>query len=532
MSLLINSQRHNVDRLLALVLLWNVAGGAFVTLGAPWLSEIAGTTRLRPPAVLPSGSGWLAIGVPTHFAGIWLSMLGVYALQRMRRHLPWHLAAVLFYAPQTFAITSPLHLDMWIGLFAATHFQPPIGPAIAINWIATALLLVHALLALNWIVMTPLLFHAWLRLLDSKFHAPLAWMPRPALRLFRGFWGSAPLSRTALSRRYATVATITACAFLPLVPPEAFYASPQTLEFVQTQYFTGWFEKEDLMFWRRLLLLPVTFVAAYVIAFVWSGGQGEPRFSAKRGILAALLAYVYLGMAADLLSRWLSDGSEPLFRLFLIAWVFLLPLMLLVPVTGAVAGAWLGRKIAAPQEGDQRRSSRLTFGMLLTLAMPLLGLLLGYVLGASQRNRIEAAREVAQRALEHFDRNEPDRLYAMFMSDSLAMIDRDSFIATLRERRSSLGELRSGNARRELRHHWYFRAGVIQFDYSRVGAKSQSSESIVIDVHGAAPAVSAVFMTFEGQPPARNVFVPRRNCGDYELLHCGGSDDRPPRSLF
>src|SRR5688572_17653886 len=110
-------QRRNVDRLLALILLWNVVASAFVTLGAPWLAEIAGTTSLRPPAGLPTGTGWLATGVPTHFAGIWLWVLGGYALYRMRRHLRWHLAAVLFYAPQTFAITSPLHVDMWIGLF-------------------------------------------------------------------------------------------------------------------------------------------------------------------------------------------------------------------------------------------------------------------------------------------------------------------------------------------------------------------------------------------------------------------------------
>jgi hypothetical protein len=487
------SQRHNVDRLLALILLWNVVGGAFVTLGAPWLAEIAGATGLRSPSVLPAGSGWLAIGVPTHFAGIWLSILGGYALYRMRRHLPWHLGAVLFYAPQTFAITSPLHIDTWIGLYAATALQP----AIAVNWIAIILLLAHA----------------WSWLSDSKFRAHLERMPVVALGLYRDFWGlTPPLSRAALSRRYASIAAITALVFLPLVPPEAFYPSGHASPM-----------------WRLLLLLPVTFVAAYVMAFVWSGGGREPRFSARRGTVAALLTYLYLGMAADLLSRWLSDGQEQLFRLFLVAWIYLLPLILLVPVTGAVAGTWLGRKIAAPQES----SSRLTLGMWLTLVTPLLALLLSYALGAPQRNQIETARAVAQRALAHFDQNEPDQLYAMFTTESLAMIDRDSFIATLRGRRDSQGELRDSDARRELRHQWYPRAGIIQFDFSRAGAKGESSESIVIDVHGSAPAVSAVFMSFEGQPPAHNVFVPRRDCGrNTELLHCGGFDDPPPRSLF
>lgn len=513
----IYSQRHNVDRLLALILLWNVVGGAFVALGAPWLAEIAGTAGLRPPAVLPAGSGWLAIGVPTHFAGLWLSGLGAYALHRMRRHLRWHLAAVLFYAPQTFAITSPLHVDMWIGLFAATHFQPPTGPAIAVNWIAITLFLGHA----------------WLGLLDSRFRAHLERMPAVVLGLSREFWGSTPLSRAALSRRYASIATMAACAFLPLVPADAFYPSRHTLELVETQYASAWFDEEAIMFWRRLLLLPMTFLAAYVVAFVWSGGQREPRFSGRRGVAATLLTYIYLAMAADLLSRWLSDGREPLFRLFLVAWIYLLPLILLLPATGAVTGAWLGRNVAAPQEAYQRRCSRLTSGMWLTLVTPLLALLLSYALGASQRNRIETARAVAQRALAHFDQNEPDRLYAMFMTESLAMIDRDSFIAALRERRASLGELRNSDARRELRHRWYPRAEVIQFDYSRAGAKGQSSESIVIDVHGPTPTVSAVFMSFDGQPPAHNVFVPRRDCGgNNELLHCGHFDDLPPRSLF
>lgn len=488
----IYSQRHNVDRLLALILLWNVVGGAFVTLGAPWLAEIAGTTGLRPSAVLPAGSGWLAIGVPTHLAGIWLSALGVYALHRMRCHLPWHLVAVLFYAPQTFAITSPLHVDMWIGLFAATSFQPPVGPAIAFNWIAITLLLTHAGVGL------------W----DSRFRANLERMPAAVLTPLRWFWGSTPLSRAALSLRYASIATIAAFVFLPLVPAEAFYPS-------------------------RLPLLPVTFVIAYVVAFVWSGGQREPHFSARRGVAATLLTYVYLAMAADLLSRWLSDGRELLFRLFLVAWIFLLPLMLLLPVIGGVTGAWLGRNVAAPQEGDQRRSSKLTVGMWLTLVTPLLALLLSYALGAPQRNRIETARAVAQRALAHFDQNEPDRLYAMFTAESLTMIDRDSFIATLRERRDSVGRLQNSDGRRELRHHWYPRAEIIQFDFSRAGAKGQSSESIVIDVHGPAPAVSVVFMTFEGRPPSHDLFVPRRDCGsNTAALHCGRFDDLPPRSLF
>jgi hypothetical protein len=333
-------------------------------------------------------------------------------------------------------------------------------------------------------------------------------MPAVALGLSREFWGATPLSRTALSRRYASIATITAIAFLPLVP-------------------------SDVIYLGRLALLPVTFVAAYVVAFVWSGGQREPRFSGGRGITAALLTYVYLAMAADLLSRWRSDGQEQLFRLFLLAWIYLLPFVLIVPVTGAVAGAWLGRNVAAPQESDQRRTSRLTAGMWLTLVVPPLALLLSYALGASQRNQIETARVVAQRALEHFDRSETEQLYAMFTTESSGLIDRDSFIATLRERRDSLGELRNGDARRELRYRWYPRAGIIQFDYSRAGAKGQSSESIVIDMHGPAPILSAVFMSFDGQPPAHNVFVPRRNCGgNIELLHCGRFDDEPPRSLF
>jgi hypothetical protein len=326
----IYSQRRNVDRLLALVLLWNTVAGAFVTLGAPWLAEIAGATGLRPAASLPQGSGWLSIGVPTHFAGIWLSMLGAYALYRARCRLQWHLAAALFYAPQAFAITSPLHVDMWVGLFAATSFQSPAGPAIAVNWIAITLLLTHA----------------WLGLWDSKYRADLERTPAVVLGLSREFWGATPLSRTALSRRYATIATITAVAFLPLVPSDVIYPG-------------------------RLALLPVTFVAAYVVAFVWSGGQREPRFSGGRGITAALLTYVYLAMAADLLSRWHSDGQEQLFRLFILAWIYLLPFVLIVPVTGAVAGAWLGRNVAAPQESDQRRASRLTSGMWLTLVVPL-----------------------------------------------------------------------------------------------------------------------------------------------------------------
>jgi hypothetical protein len=162
-------------------------------------------------------------------------------------------------------------------------------------------------------------------------------------------------------------------------------------------------------------------------------------------------------------------------------------------------------------------------------------LLLSYALDAPKRNRIEAARVVAQRALEYFDKNAPEQLYAMFTTESQAMIDRESFIATLRERRDSLGELRGRDAREELVYHWYPRAGLVQFNFSRAGSKSYSNESIVIDVHGPTPSLAAVFMSFGEEPPAPNIFVPRhRDCSDNRtgLLNCGGFDDNPPRGLF
>ena len=505
----IYSQRRNVDRLLALILLWNVVAGAFVTLGAPWLAEIAGTTSLRPPAVLPTGTGWLATGVPTHFAGIWLCVLGGYALHRMRRHMRWYLAAVLFYAPQTFAITSPLHVDMWIGLFAATSVQPPVGEAIAVNEIAITLLLTHACL----------------ELLDSRFGPDVARTPAMVLSLLRDsrdvtmpwrtrMWRT-PLSRAALSLRYASMATITAVFFLPFVPDSIFYAS-HTRE----------------THWRVLLVLPMTAVTAYVMAFVWSGGEREPRFSEQRGVVAAFLAYVYLAMALDLLSRWLSNGREPIFRYLVLGWFGLLPFTALIPVIGALTGAWLARNVAAPQESDQGRSSRLTWGIGLTLATPPLGLLLSYALGAPEHNRFESAREVAQRALAHFDQNEPEQLYAMFATESLAQVDHDSFIATLRKRRDSTGELRSSRARRELRHVWYPRTGIIKFEYRRAGVKDQSSEMIVIDVRGPTLAVSTLVMMFDAQRPADTVLVLGRNCYfNSPSLFCEG-DEMPPRSLF
>ena len=329
----IDSQRRNLERLLALLLLWNVVAGAFVTLGAPWLSEVAGTTGLRPPSVLPEGSGWLVIGVPTHFAGIWLPVLGVFALRRMRRQLQWHLAAVLFYAAQIFAIASPVRVDLWIGMFAATSLPQP-GPAIAVNWVAIALFLIHA----------------WLWLLESRFRAYLVRVPAGARGLAQSFWGTTPLSRAALSRRFASIAMLTALVFLPWVPSDAFYPRQHPLYVVETHSFGAWFDKEDVMFWRRLLLLPITFAIAYAMAFVGTGLRREPRFSGMRGVAAALLSFVGLALAAELLSRWLSGERNQLYPLFVLAWVYLLPQMLLIPAIGAITGTWLGRKLAASQD--------------------------------------------------------------------------------------------------------------------------------------------------------------------------------------
>lgn len=341
------TQRRNTDRLLALILLWNIAAGVLVTLGAPWLAEVAGATALRP--VLSSGFGWLAIGVPTHFAGLWLPALGAYALYRMRRGLPWHAVAALFYLPQTFALTLPVHVDMWIGTFAATVIEP----AIAVNWIAIALMLAHAAV---------------------EFHAHLERVPAAVCGHFRAFWGVMPLSRKTLARRYASIAMITAIVFLPLVPPDIFYPSRATSPLVAPHGF----DTETVMFWRKMLLLPMTFAIAWVMAFVWSGSQREPQFSSQRGVVAAMLSYVYLGMATDVLSHWLSDGHEPMFRYFVVGFVFLMPWTLLVPVVGALTGARLESKVAVTPQGDRRRSIRLSAAMWLTLATPLLGLLFSF----------------------------------------------------------------------------------------------------------------------------------------------------------
>jgi hypothetical protein len=188
-------------------------------------------------------------------------VVGGYALHRMRRRLQWHLIAAAFYAPQTFALTSPLHVDMWTGLFAAAPFHSTAEVAIAVNQIALALALTHACLGL----------------LDSRFGAHLHRLPAVMLSLTRSFWGSEPLSRAALARRFASIATVATLVFLPLVPADAFYSNGQALEFVQTQYFSAWFERDDIIFWRRLLLLPIAFVAAYAVAFVWSGRSERAR---------------------------------------------------------------------------------------------------------------------------------------------------------------------------------------------------------------------------------------------------------------
>jgi hypothetical protein len=247
-----------------------------------------------------------------------------------------------------------------------------------------------------------------------------------------------------------------------------------------------------------------------------------------------MLSYGYLAMPADLLSRWLSDGREAVFWYFVVAFVYLMPWMLLVPVVGALTGALLERKVGAVPESSQHRSRRLTVGMWLTLLTPLLVLLLSYALDAPKRHRIEAARVVALRALEHFDQQQAEQLYAMFAPESQAMIDRDAFIATLKARRDLLGDLQDSDARKENRHDWYHRTGIVQFNFSRMGSKGQSKESIVIDVRGPMPQLAAVFMSF-GRESQDNIFVPRhRDCRDNRtgLLSCGGFDEVPPRGLF
>ncbi len=168
-----------------------------------------------------------------------------------------------------------------------------------------------------------------------------------------------PLSRAALAWRFAAVAAIYAFMLLPLMPVDYFYH--------RAVIFGYGGSLRPGIHWRVGLIVPIVALSAFALAWVWARHAGQVYFSTWRGLLCALLTFLYAAVFISLLGDWLSDETLPFFRLAVLGLLFL-PFLWLIPVVGAVAGFALARGIAPEPMNLRARLQRAVVPLLLSVA--------------------------------------------------------------------------------------------------------------------------------------------------------------------
>jgi hypothetical protein len=179
------------------------------------------------------------------------------------------------------------------------------------------------------------------------------------------FRGNTPLSRAALAWRFAAVAAISAFMLLPLVPAEYFYH--------RAAIFGYGGSLRPGIHWRVGLVVPIVVLSGFALAWVWARRAGQVYFSAWRGLLCALLTFLYAAVFVSLLGNLLSDETLPFFRLAVLGLLFL-PFLWPIPVVGAVAGIVLARGIASEPTNLRARLQRAVLPLVLSVA-PLFAIL-------------------------------------------------------------------------------------------------------------------------------------------------------------
>jgi hypothetical protein len=162
-----------------------------------------------------------------------------------------------------------------------------------------------------------------------------------------------------LAWRFAAVAAIFALMLLPLVPAEYFYH--------RAAIFGYGGSLRPGTHWRVGLIVPIVALCACALAWVWAGRVGQVYFSAWRGLLCALLTFLYAAVFVTVLGEWLSEETLPFFRLAVLGLLYL-PFLWSIPAVGAVAGIVLARGIAPEPINLRARLQRAVLPLVLSVA--------------------------------------------------------------------------------------------------------------------------------------------------------------------
>ena len=155
------------------------------------------------------------------------------------------------------------------------------------------------------------------------------------LQIYRS---NGPLTRAGVAFRFAAVATAYVLLLLPLFAPLDYLYHRAELCGYGGSLLPG-------IHWRVALIVLIVASCAFALAYVWASRAGRVYFSAYRGLLNALLTFLYMAVFVSLLGHSLSDESTPFVRFALLGFLYL-PFLWLIPIIGAVAGSFLARRVA------------------------------------------------------------------------------------------------------------------------------------------------------------------------------------------
>jgi len=278
---------------------------------------------------------------------------------------------------------------------------------------------------------------------------------------------------------------------------------------------------------------------AFALAYVWASRAGRVYFSAYRGLLNALLTFLYMAVFVSLLGHSLSDESTPFVRFALLGFLYL-PFLWLIPIIGAVAGSFLARRVAPKPgllpppsgEGPQRTLTQ----VVLSIA-PLL-IIVGIVqcFPPPEAGISKAALQTYEEVWSRFDAGDAEGVYSLFSGESKQLLDHDQFVARLTAAWRIANALPAdatvarNRATPGTRQRVNWRIFPVSQKYEVLSIKTapggEIQEGVVFDLSSGRPELYGIHLSFDNGRPADNFIAPVRDCSRIHTK-CGYSINEP-----
>jgi hypothetical protein len=262
-----------------------------------------------------------------------------------------------------------------------------------------------------------------------------------------------------------------------------------------------------------------------------------------RGLLCALLTFLYAAVFVSLLGHWLSEETLPFLRLA-ITGLLVLPPLWAIPIVGAVAGSLLARRIAPEPAPSGARIHPAAQPLVLSIA-PLFAIVgIAQCFPPPETGISKATLQLSDEVWARFDAGDTGGVFAMFSDESKKLLDRDRFVTQLTAAWRKANALPADAAttrnravqRMRKRLHWriFTRSQKFVVGTMQIAAGGEMHETAVFDLSSGQPELYGIAIGFNSGTPADNIIEPQRYCGGFDapLLHCGKIDEPLPRPWF